>query len=241
MQFIEPHFSKEISNFAHLVGSQSQRLTLEGVHDLRVSTRRLRSHLRLIQQSSAHHVLANVEATLKILGRALGERRQWDVSLQEAPRFHLKEKDLHKKQLKAGRDLRAILRSENVQALPTQLREFERTLRKSRIEIHGEVLEQMRSELKSWLKQKKFSAKKLHKLRIEAKKIRYAFECMDLPVQELKELQDHLGKSHDLTVLSEYFHKPKDVHKADRKERKKAKRHIRPALRSSLDVLKGLR
>lgn len=99
----------------------------------------------------------------------------------------------------------------------------------------------MRSTLKMWLKQKRFSIEELHQLRVSTKKIRYAFECLDLPMEDLKELQDHLGKSHDLTVLREYFKDPKVVRQKDRKERKAVEKRIRPALRSSLEVLNLLR
>jgi CHAD domain-containing protein len=241
MDFIEAHFKDEVRNFSRLLRAQAKSLTLEGVHDLRVCTRRLRAQIQLIEKSSTHHFLVKAEDTLKNLGHALGERRQWDVALEGAHKYHLKDGKLRADQKDAGAKLRKALHSAEVKALPKQLAAFERTLKNEKIQIQEKQLKKMRSQLKTWLNQKKFSPKDLHELRISTKKIRYAFECMDLPVEDLKDLQDHLGKSHDLTVLSEYFDQPKSVRKADHKERRHAKKRIRPALSSSLEVLDLLR
>lgn len=241
MDFIEAYFKSEVETFSHLLRSQTKSLTAKGVHDLRVSTRRLRAQIAMIEKNTAHHLIANAENSLKKLGRALGERRQWDVALRGAHKYHLKDGKLREDRKNAGAKLHTLLRSGEVQALPKQLAAFERTLKNEKIQIRADQLKKMRSQLKLWLKQKNFSPKELHELRISTKKIRYAFECMDLSVKDLKDLQDHLGKSHDLTVLSEYFDQPRSVRKADRKERRQAKKRIRPALRSSLEVLEVLR
>ena len=194
-----------------------------------------------LRPETAQGMFVNFKNSLKKLARALGERRQWDVTLKGAHKYHLKDGRLREDQKQEGAKLRRLLHSAEVKALPRELAAFERTLKNEKIQIHPDQLKKMRSQIKSWLKQKKFSAKELHRLRISTKKIRYAFECMDIPVEQLKGLQDQLGKSHDLTVLSEYFDQPKSVRKADHKERRHAKKRIRPALRSSLEVLEVLR
>lgn len=241
MDFVEAHFQQEIKNFRRLLRAQSHHLTVAGVHDLRVCTRRLRAQLGLIEENSQHQVLARSGKALKKLGRALGERRQWDVTLKEAHKFHLAEDELRKDQTRAGQKLQKILQNPDIQALPDELKHFEQTLNSEKIFIDKKFFKGMRSQLKTWLKYKKFSSKDLHELRISTKKIRYAFECMDLPIDDLKDLQDHLGKSHDLTVLREYFDDPKVVRQADRKERRRATKRIRPALSTSLEVLNLLR
>lgn len=241
MDFVEAHFQQEIKKFRRLLTSQTRSLSLQGVHDLRVSTRRLRAQVALIEKNSTYKLSARNENALKNLGRALGERRQWDVALKGARKFHLAEENLRRDQTQAGIKLKKVLKSKEVQVLPRDLLELERKLRTEKILIPEKQFKKMRSELKTWLKQKRFSIEELHELRISTKKIRYAFECLDLPVEDLKELQDHLGKSHDLTVLREYFKDPKVVRKADRKERKAAEKRVRPALSSSLEVLNLLR
>jgi CHAD domain-containing protein len=241
MDFVEAHFQQEVSNFTRLLRTQSKSLSANGVHDLRVSIRRLRVQIRLIEKSTTHHLMVHTENTLKRLSRVLGERRQCDVTLHEAQRFHLANSGLLREQKTASVKLKKVLQSDQVKNLPRELTDFEKGLRTEKIQIQPEQLKKMRGQLKAWLKRKKFSSGDLHKLRISTKKIRYTFESMDLPVEDLKELQDHLGKSHDLTVLSECFPKPKAVREADRKERQRAQKCIRPALRSSLEVLELLR
>ncbi len=241
MDFVETRFKDEVGKFGRLLRGQTKSITYEGTHELRVSTRRLCAQLGMIEKSTAHQLVVNAKNNLKKLARALGVRRQWDVALKGAHKYCLKDGKLRKGQRDAGVKLRRLLLSAGVKALPGQFAAFERTLRDEKIQIHADQLKKMRRRLKSWLKQKKFSAKELHQLRISTKKIRYAFECMGLPVEDLKDLQDHLGKSHDLTVLSEYFDQVKSVRKANHKERHQAKKHIRPALRSGLEVLEVLR
>ena len=51
----------------------------EGVHQMRVAIRRLRSALVLFETHLEPHVTARFEAELKRFGRVLGEARDWDV------------------------------------------------------------------------------------------------------------------------------------------------------------------
>lgn len=241
MEFVEARFQQEIANFRRLLRAQSQRLTRAGVHDLRVSIRRLRAQIVMIDKNSIYHPVDSLDKNLKRLGRALGERRQWDVALQEARQFHLAKDKLRKDQKRAGDKLLKFLRRPEVQELPQELSRFERPLKNANINVRPSHIKDLRSQLKSWLKYRSFSSQQLHELRISTKKIRYAMESLDLPVAELKQLQDHLGRSHDLTVLCEYFEDAKVVQKADRKERRRANKRIRPALLSSLEVLSQLR
>ncbi|HEY8272001.1 MAG TPA: CHAD domain-containing protein [Pseudobdellovibrionaceae bacterium] len=241
MEVVENQFQEQVKIFNKLMHSQSQRLSLEGVHDLRVSTRRLRSLIDLLEKSTAHKVPKAAKKSLKELGDLLGDRRQWDVALQGARRYHLNTQGLLKDQRAAGSKLHKILQRPEIQKIPHELRIFGEGLGVDRVPVRDKLLQKVSTELKQWIRQKKFSKKEIHLLRISMKKIRYTFEFLDLPVNDLKDLQESLGQCHDLTVLSDYFGRPKKVKKDEQKKYKKIQKRIRPALRSSLDVLGSVR
>lgn len=240
MELLEEHFREQIKTFTHHLETQSHQLSVEGVHQLRVTARRLRAMLLLLEENG-HPVSPHLKDSLKILRQALGDRRQWDVAIKGAQKYHLKEDHLMMDQEVAGLLLKDTLKDPGVRALPKELNELDLSLKNKNIQIQENSLKKMRKEMKSWLKSKNLSAQEMHELRIATKKIRYAFEALDLPTAKLESLQDHLGKSHDLMVLCEYFDTPKSVKRDEKRERKKAKKQIRPALRSSLDVLESLR
>jgi CHAD domain-containing protein len=56
---------------------------VEGVHQMRVAVRRLRSALRLFRPRGAAPQRDNVAGELKWLGRALGRQRDWDVFCED--------------------------------------------------------------------------------------------------------------------------------------------------------------
>ncbi len=55
----------------------------EGIHQVRVAIRRLRSALMLFEPRLEPHVLALFQDELRRLGRAIGEARDWDVFCEE--------------------------------------------------------------------------------------------------------------------------------------------------------------
>jgi CHAD domain-containing protein len=241
MEILENRFQEQIKIFNKSLRGQAKHLSFEGVHDLRVSTRRLRAWINLLEKSSSSKLPEVSRRALKELGEILGDRRQWDVTLRGARKYHLKEPELLKAQRTAGSELSKLLRSPEIQRLPQELSVFGKSFGVKIVSVQERTLRKIRGDLKKWLRQKHFSKKELHQLRISTKKIRYALESLDLPVEALKGLQDQLGKCHDLMILSEYFDQAKQVKKDEQRERKKAQKQIRPALRSSLDVLESLR
>ncbi|WP_413288080.1 CHAD domain-containing protein [Bdellovibrio sp. HCB337] len=240
MELLEEHLSDQIKIFNRHLKTQTHQLSTEGVHQLRISTRRLRAVLSLLDESG-YKISPDVSSSLKLLRQSLGGRRQWDVALKGAKKYHLKEERLRKKQATAGILLKDAIMNSDVQKLPKSLQALDRSLKSKKIQVKKTSLQKMRKNLKHWLSHKKLNVHEMHELRIATKKIRYAFEALDLPTEKLEELQDHLGKSHDLLILCEYFDTPKSVKRDEKRERKKAKKQIRPALRSSLDVLESLR
>ncbi len=241
MKALENQFQEQVDVFSKHLRVQSRRLSFEGVHALRISIRRLQSLISLLETKSTRKALKNPKLSLNKLENFSGDRRQWDVALRGARKYHFSEAALLKDVRLAGGRLHKILRSSEIQKIPIELNFFIKNHNAMEELVQWKIYQKMRSKLKDLLHQRNFSKRELHKLRISAKKIRYRFESLGLPTVKLKALQDQLGKCHDLTILSEYYNCPKQVKKDEKKECKKAQRLIRPALRSGLDVLDSLR
>jgi CHAD domain-containing protein len=80
-----------------------------------------------------------------------------------------------------------------------------------------------------------------HRLRINVKKARYVLEATGRPVTPLVKLQDHLGRWHDLMVLSSVAGPTSQVTEALNREWMIARRLVRPALRQAIRSLPDLR
>jgi inorganic triphosphatase YgiF len=69
----------------HLLANRAPALAgdMEGIHQVRVAIRRLRSALRLFDPRLEPHTLSLFQDELKRLGRVIGEARDWDVFCDE--------------------------------------------------------------------------------------------------------------------------------------------------------------
>ena len=217
----------------HLTGNQpaaARGRDLEGVHQMRVGTRRLRSALRLFDAWLPPRVAHALSSELRWLGGELGRARDLDVFLVDtlAPMLAGRSDDAG---LAAWRDAAEAARAEAYAAVHTALGarryallvlrlgrfvespsfrraggvparearaqpEARRLLRRlaGRMLELGERLDQL-------------SAKDLHRLRIRAKRLRYATELLGplfegkapaRTARRLAELQDALGHLNDL-------------------------------------------
>jgi CHAD domain-containing protein len=64
-------------------------------------------------------------------------------------------------------------------------------------------LARRRDGLRAALKAAPRGKEELHRLRLEAKKMRYVLDALSLRGAVLRELQGHLGRAHDLEVLQQ--------------------------------------
>lgn len=203
---------------------------IEGVHDIRVAIRRLRSLIRDFTGVAGDKTLSKFSGNLKETAGRLGVVRDLDVLIEaikkassDAPEDaaagiseligHYRERrtkalrlastalgddavDGLKKQLEAA--CRAAVRQPGLFDSPDVRRE-------ARITI-TDNLDGFRSKSGALLRPT--AAKKLHKLRIAAKRLRYSLELhsphfegrLDDAASEVKQMQGHLGDLHDCDV-----------------------------------------
>jgi CHAD domain-containing protein len=203
--------------------------THRGVHQTRVASRRLREALPVLTSGVKGAKADKARRKIRKLTKALGIVRELDVTVQLLD-------DL------AAKDTLPRLALEEVRAHVTKERDERRTVMLKRLEqvnlaklerrlgSVGEALAETDSE--GWrdalgsriVKRSKalatavadaghmYSAEHLHRVRIAAKKLRYAMElaadvgikAAAAPVRALKRTQETLGRLHDLQVLQTY-------------------------------------
>lgn len=204
---------------------------IEGVHDMRVATRRLRSVFRDFEEIIDELPAKNLRKVLKKLSDSLGAVRDQDVAIAALEQFSTETDD---EKIHGGIEK---LIAEHRETRKKVFRDLNKTL-------SPKILKDLRSRLSASLKptpkqrqlfspltvaeagRKTITArtndlfergdviyqpdknKALHKMRIRAKRLRYAIElfavCLGEPITpfaaEVAKLQDHLGEMHDCDI-----------------------------------------
>lgn len=209
---------------------------IEAVHDMRVATRRLRSALRDFACVLRKRPLKQVNKDLKKLADSLGAARDLDVSIVALEKLQTKAED---KAIKSGiekligekREKRAstqldLMETLDVSAIEDLRSRFYESLEKATrrknksqpISFTEAGREAVFDGLQDFCKlsdslYKPFEVKKLHRLRISAKRLRYAIElftkCWGEKIapfaEEVAEMQSFLGEVHDADAWIESF------------------------------------
>ncbi len=211
--------------------------SIKNVHELRVTIRRIRAALWLVEHSSRHHTFKKLRVSLRKLGQALGECRELDVAIQDAGQYHLKVGKIKAERKTARRKLLVPINPKNIKKILEQLESAVRKVQKyPELDLTPGII-RLRSNLSPWMSKNNLSDQELHTLRILAKKNRYILEAFKTPTQPLRKLQGFLGRGHDLTVLQDYLGKNFKVQLNLFMQNRKAKRAIKPALQFTLKQL----
>jgi CHAD domain-containing protein len=219
-----------------LRGAVLDSADIEAVHDMRVATRRLRSALRDFASVLRKRPLKKINKDLKTLADSLGSARDEDVAIVALEKLQTKAKD---EAVKTGISKLIDERRANRERVQLDLLE---TLAVSSIEdLHKRFDEAIDKSAQKKNKSKPtsfsdagrdavlksldefcdlseylyapFEVKNLHKLRISAKRLRYAIElftaCWGEKItpfaEEISEMQTFLGEVHDADAWIENF------------------------------------
>lgn len=206
---------------------------IEGVHAMRVATRRLRSALRDFASLMNKKPLKKVSGEIKVLADTLGNARDQDVAILALEKLQKKAKKATVKdgiglviaerrslRAKAQQDLETHLTAENLENLRQR---FNSALDKAaakdssdNLTFGGAGSRIVGKSLKEFCKltehiYEPFVEEPLHELRIAAKRLRYAVElfvvCRGKPIEPfaagVAEIQGFLGEIHDADVWLE--------------------------------------
>jgi len=203
---------------------------VEGIHDARVATRRLRAALPLLSSRRFAGSSEDVASTVKALGRALGKARDRDEALRlvseiegrspsTAPAAAVLRARLLPEQLRQRRRLIKALEAADVEGLEQLRKAVHHDISRSRRHLWGrrrsqsglaaviaeraEILEQ-RIDHASGV----YFPNRAHNARVAIKKLRYAVEFIDEhekirkpSVRVLRRAQEALGQVHDRELL----------------------------------------
>jgi CHAD domain-containing protein len=234
-------FSRRLQKLKRLVAISPDHLTVDDVHDMRVTTRRLRASLSILRQVTTVKKSGAVRRDLRALGRVLGERRMLDIAIRDAKRYRLDATVLDKRYARAGKTVERALARKRTSSLIDQLADVATAIPQTAFERLTWRLQDFEWDLAYLLQHPPRNAEERHELRIQLKKVRYTLEALGREVPVLARLQDHLGREHDLGVLQILTTKKREVARDERKARERAKRALAPALRASLRRLQALR
>lgn len=195
--------TRQAAQFERLARTTQRSMSVDGVHDLRVLTRRVRACVWMARRIHDAASLRKLRRALRRVGRALGERRMFDVAVEDACAYGMDAVALEVPRAHAGavaaRRLKAGRRDEIVRLM----RKAAKALAGRESTALAGGLELLRGRLQAALDQAPQGKAEQHELRIQAKKVRYVLEILGRPVDKLKSLQSELGRAHDLEVLQE--------------------------------------
>ena len=199
---------------------------IEAVHEMRVATRRLRSALRDFAPILRKRPMKGVARDLKKLADSLGAARDEDVAIVALEKLRKKAEDKavktgirkliaerRKKRARAQIELTEALRASAIDDLQKRFYaavEKAASKKTKSISFTDAGREAVRQGLQEFCDLSKslyapFEVEKLHKLRISAKRLRYALElftaCWGARVapfaEQIAEMQSFLGEVHD--------------------------------------------
>jgi CHAD domain-containing protein len=201
---------------------------VEGIHQARVATRRLREALPLLRRGARDREPVLIREALQALTRALGPSRELDVSrlvlqaiVARTPAFAAAaattDRRLAAERAAAAAALVAVGEGLDVVALVDRTRELARRLdgepgasgcaRRAGARLRERAESLQRAVVGAG---RVYAAGPLHAVRISLKQFRYCFELAGrlargrhaATLKRLKTLQDILGEMHDLQVLA---------------------------------------
>ncbi len=244
------HLTAQVLLLRHFEPLAWESIHIEGVHQMRVITRRLRAGLRAfanVLPEEAHDALT---ADVRWLGSALGRVRDLDVQrrrvrqypdkLHRDDRLLLKPYDRHlqKSRRRATRRLRTALDSPRYARLPQALRQYLDAAERQKNQLEFRTIEDTTTELlpraldRILARGRKVGVnsepERLHKLRIAIKRLRYQLEYLSEPYGEqiagvskrLRRLQNTLGNHQDAFVAQAQLAEYQAHHELGKRERR---------------------
>jgi len=209
---------------------------IEAVHDMRVATRRLRSALRDFARVLRKSPLKSVNRNLKKLADSLGAARDLDVAIVALRKLKTKAKDeavkdgiqklIDERREKRERAQLDLAQTLTVSAIEDLRKRFYAAVEKAArpkkrsktISFTNAGRDAVFESLQEFCNLSAslyapHQVKKLHKLRISAKRLRYAIElftaCWGKHIEpfagEIAEMQSYLGEVHDADTWIESF------------------------------------
>jgi CHAD domain-containing protein len=220
--------------------------SVEALHQVRVSTRRMRAYcwvLRHDQKTLLDDKLKALARQMKRLGSFLGHGRELDVCLEGAEKYHLDTRRVHVLRLRESRRIQLFVsrrwpkilgQMETLVALLGEMAPLP-------VPRRGKYLlpKSVRKHMAKWQKSHPHSKHEFHLLRMALRTFIYILKARRQPCPEkIVKFQKHLGQLHDLEVLKNTIKSTPELRK-DRTqlERKTQKKYLK-VLKSVSNVIR---
>jgi len=180
-----------IKSFEKMLQKASKHPTPKKIHKIRILIRRL-------------DVVVSSRKLTK-LAKVLGKERDLDVAINNAETYKLGTKKLIKKKKNASKVTLQEIKSFNTKWLKKKsdsqlVLKYKRMMRELNLELQD-------------FKSLNLDYKKMHRLRIMIKQVRYGLEAIGQSHLNLQEFQDKLGQLQDLEVLQKLKGRKKSIKK----------------------------
>jgi CHAD domain-containing protein len=211
--------------------------SLERVHKLRVSVRRIQTVLWLFKGDPDLSRFRRLSRTQRELSKRLGEVREMDIAIQDGEEYHLNCRKLKIRRRSSRLSLQKYLSASRREELMDELIRLQTQIRVHRTFSHASRFRKLNTQLSFWMNFSFDDQTDIHRFRRALKRMRYVLEAMGQSVDALKALQDLLGRANDLKVLQELCGKKAGIFDHEIQLRQKVKRMKNQVLRTTKDVL----
>src|SRR5512146_952227 len=111
---LERDWARRLKVFHRLSSKDPGDLSRDDVHDLRVTTRRLRASLWVLRHCGGSGLMQRAHRELRAIGRVLGECRMWDIAGRDAEAYGAGTDLIEKKRSRARAKLHRALEPQRV-------------------------------------------------------------------------------------------------------------------------------
>ncbi len=231
---------KSSKHFGGMMKKTFRKPTAGHVHDLRVLTRRLRTDFWLVPKAERTKDIRKVRRELERLAKVLGEQRKYDVAQEDAAHYMVGTKEIKHRLHEARASVRKALIPKRRKSCIAHLKRAIRDTNGIAVSSFVPRIASLRSQLVRSAEHPPRDRAARHLLRIRVKKARYLLEAFSHEIPKLNSLQEHMGRWHDLMVLSDLAGQPKKVIEAGRREWLAAERGLQSTLSQTDRVLASL-
>lgn len=229
---VQDYLKKEVSESKTLLKEMKKRPTKDLNHKLRVSIRRIRTIIQLLQKDGKAPLPKKENKILKKMWQHLGEVRDFDVSEEIAQKHELPLQRIRRERKDIDGKLQKDLTKANLKKLLNHLQEL--SADKALKHVHpAPVISTIRDRINALSTEND----NMHAFRIVLKKVRYLMEAMNIEDEEFKKYQDVLGKLNDLKVFLDCQGESANVRGAYRRQLNKAHTILDPAKKLALKSL----
>ena len=196
----------------------------ENLHQLRVSIRKLRTALGLFRNSAK---ISKARRMLKKLGKVTGTQREIEVASLDAAKYGYSLPS--PKRIQAMNELTQCLNCKGTQDLALALTLILKELQHEK-KVRISKPQKITKKLIRWRTLPLKTARQFHQLRIDVKKTRYLLEACGVPYRGLVELQDNLGRAHDLEILQKLVGRDERIKRKMLSFQKNSRKLLKPAI-----------